>query len=437
MDCPSSKRVLANYRPQTVRSEVSIPSSVASDYSGRTIYVHHLCDHYLAAAAALRQIGFSVSILPEPDDDAVSCARDFCSGKECLPGLLMAGDIIKFLRAHKPDTDKIAFFDILGTAPPCRSGQYGAFNRLILDELGLKNVPLFPFFFGGIGKIYKRPLPLTLRADTADAFYMGFHAVDILMRALHQTRPYERVEGQADSAYAASLALVLDGIENGSDGVDVMRDCLELFEKVAVEEQKPKPIIGLTGETIVRFNRFANNDLVGRLEALGAEVWMAPLAEWQFSRHLFQPGRLVRQRRYWLAAKRVWKEWLLQRRQHRLARVFGGFLRQFEDLDMRESMKRFRPYIEATTLGVGTPWLVADVVEFLENGVDGVVCVIPFTCMPGNMLDAILRRIRKDWPDTPCLMLPFEALEGTNITTRIEAFVYQARENIGRKEHTK
>ena len=67
-------------------------------------------------------------------------------------------------------------------------------------------------------------------------------------------------------------------------------------------------------------------------------------------------------------------------------------------------------------------------IEFIEKGADGIVCLMPFTCLHGNIYSAILKKIREDYNNLPCLILPFESLETTNIQTRLEAFVYQVKE---------
>ncbi len=41
-----------------------------------------------------------------------------------------------------------------------------------------------------------------------------------------------------------------------------------------------KPLVGIVGEIYVRNNVFANEHVVRSIEKLGAEAWMAPLAEW-------------------------------------------------------------------------------------------------------------------------------------------------------------
>ncbi len=51
------------------------------------------------------------------------------------------------------------------------------------------------------------------------------------------------------------------------------------FENMPRESGR-KPLIGIIGEIFVRSHKFSNEDLVGKVETLGGEVWLAPVEEW-------------------------------------------------------------------------------------------------------------------------------------------------------------
>jgi len=70
--------------------------------------------------------------------------------------------------------------------------------------------------------------------------------------------------------------------------------------------------------------------------------------------------------------------------------------------------------------------------EYAHHGFDGVVNVIPFNCMPGTIVDALLERYRKFHPDMPVLKMSYDGLTHVGEDTRIEAFVYQAQQRAER-----
>jgi predicted nucleotide-binding protein (sugar kinase/HSP70/actin superfamily) len=68
-------------------------------------------------------------------------------------------------------------------------------------------------------------------------------------------------------------------------------------------------------------------------------------------------------------------------------------------------------------------------VEYIEADYDGIVNVIPFHCMPGTTVNAVLEKLQRDH-DIPLLKLTFDGQEETNEETRLEAFMHQAYQRM-------
>ena len=68
--------------------------------------------------------------------------RRYTSGRECYPAIITTGDMIKMVRKPDFDAEASAFFMPSGNGP-CRFGQYNRYHRMILDELGFTNVPVY------------------------------------------------------------------------------------------------------------------------------------------------------------------------------------------------------------------------------------------------------------------------------------------------------
>jgi predicted nucleotide-binding protein (sugar kinase/HSP70/actin superfamily) len=67
-------------------------------------------------------------------------------------------------------------------------------------------------------------------------------------------------------------------------------------------------------------------------------------------------------------------------------------------------------------------------VDFCKKGASGVINVMPFTCMPGTIVSALLKRYREENNNLPVLNMAYDGQEQTNTLTRIEAFMHQARQ---------
>ncbi len=83
---------------------------------------------------------------------------------------------------------------------PCRFGQYHRFHRLILDELGYPQVPVYSpdqseTMYQEVGMVGQ---------DYARIVWNGVVAIDLLEKKLREARPYERYAGESDKVYLFS-----------------------------------------------------------------------------------------------------------------------------------------------------------------------------------------------------------------------------------------
>ena len=70
---------------------------------------------------------------------------------------------------------------------------------------------------------------------------------------------------------------------------------------------------------------------------------------------------------------------------------------------------------------------VGKAIDYIERGVSGLVNVMPFTCMPGTIATAILKRVREEHDNIPLLNIAYEGQGDSQTLTRLEAFIHQAR----------
>lgn len=65
---------------------------------------------------------------------------------------------------------------------------------------------------------------------------------------------------------------------------------------------------------------------------------------------------------------------------------------------------------------------VGEAIGFAEDGVDGILHIFPFTCMPENMALEVLQKVSEDLT-VPIMSLSFdEHTSKTGLITRLEAF---------------
>ena len=74
-------------------------------------------------------------------------------------------------------------------------------------------------------------------------------------------------------------------------------------------------------------------------------------------------------------------------------------------------------------------------IDFAKRGASGVVNIMPFTCMPGTIVSTLLKRYQEENSNIPILNMAYDGQEQTNTLTRLEAFMYQAKEFQSRKNN--
>ena len=116
------------------------------------------------------------------------------------------------------------------------------------------------------------------------SLWRGLVAVDLLQKALFHVRPRELSAGAADRVYRETLDEVVRCLETDDKAalIRTLSSAREAFAAVRARELNTLPKVGLVGEIYVRHNRFANEEVVRRLENLGAEIMAPPFAEWVF-----------------------------------------------------------------------------------------------------------------------------------------------------------
>jgi len=390
--------------------------------SKRTMLIPYMSDHAFGLAAAMEASGMPAQVMEESDAETLVWGRRHTSGKECYPAIVTTGDMVKYAMRPDFDRDKYAFF-MGGSGGPCRFGQYSALQRMVLDEIGYPDVPIYApnqasSFYRDLGMVGRKFLRVAWQAIVA---------TDVLLKALNETRPYEVEPGATERAYRATLECVSDAVRNDRPLAPVMRQARRAFETIQVDRSQPRPVIGVVGEIFVRANRFSNNHVAQQLERLGGEVWMAPVYEWFLYRNF------RRAMRSWLDADlRLWTknlvtDWVMRRDEGNLVRPFHGYLRNAEEPPTREVLGLSGPYVHRSFEGEAI-LTVGKAIDFVRKGAAGVVSTMPFTCMPGTIAHAVIKRVKEEEGGFPFLNLVYDGTEQASEDTRIEAFMHQARE---------
>jgi predicted nucleotide-binding protein (sugar kinase/HSP70/actin superfamily) len=393
----------------------------------KTIYIPNMADHSHAVAAAFQACGMKAVVLPESDEQTLAWGRKLTSGKECYPCILTTGDMIKMTQRPDFDPDRAAFFMASGRGP-CRFGQYNRFHRLVLDEMGFPQIPILApdqdedlyKELGGIGN------------GLSKIAWKGIVSVDLLQKRLRQVRPYEKNEGESERIYLAYLEKVCRALSRREGTSHLLTKAGDEFDRVPRNGAGGKPVIGIVGEIYIRSNRFSNEDLVRNLERLGCEVWLPPISEWLLYINYTSKQRTLRTGKYRSYAANLITDEIQKRIEHRLTACMGSSLRQRNEPPTEALIRRALPYIHPSFEGEAI-LSIGKAIDFIRQGASGLINTMPFTCMPGTIVNAVLKRCREDHHNIPLLTIAYDGQQDGNTKTRLEAFVYQVRHYQDRK----
>jgi len=387
----------------------------------RKLFLPYMCDQAHALVAAFQAYGVDAELLPESDDQTLVWGKKYTTGKECYPCVLTTGDIAKMVHRADFDPERSAFFMPSGSGP-CRFGCYHTFHRNVLDEMGFENVPVLAphqdtSFYDDLG----------ITGYGWDRLaWQGIVAGCYLERALLQTRPYELNQGETDATYWECMNELSSAVRSKQPLIPIIERAKERFRAIPVDKAVRKPVIGIVGEIYLRLNRYANENTVRQIEELGGEARMAPFTEWIYYLNTAVNRRARAAREYRRLVKTAIKDRVQRYDDKRIAGVFKGFFDHPPEPTVRSTLASADPFINTYFEGEAV-LSIGRSVEFVHEGVNGIVSMMPFTCMPGTIVDSILRRCREAYRDIPVLNLSFEGHEQTTTRTRLEAFMYQAR----------
>jgi len=423
--CEAFLDSIEHARVKEIQEEVVVVDDsdrLEANAGGRTrkLYIPSMSPHAYPFAAAFTRSGVPAEVLPESDGKTLEYGRNYTSGKECYPCIVTTGDMVKKCKEPGFDPTSSAFFMPSGTGP-CRFGQYNRLQRLVLKELGMEDVPIISpnqgrQFYDEIGQVAK---------DFDRLAWRGLLAADFLEKILHERRPYEKVKGETDKVFWESIHGVSEAIEKGEDIFKALEKCKERFLEVEIDDRVKRPLIGIVGEVFVRCNRFSNDHIVAEVERLGGEAWVPPFTEWILYTNFTRKRSNKQNKDYKGYLLTVLKDKIQKKDEHAVMEIFRDVVKKVDEPTTEEVLELAAPYIHDSFEGeVGLS--VGKAIDFANHGASGIINVMPFTCMPGTIVQGLMKRVRQDLDNIPFLNMAYDGLEQTNTLTRLEAFMYQA-----------
>jgi predicted CoA-substrate-specific enzyme activase len=382
--------------------------------------------HFELVEAAFRSSGYNMEIMRDYSMSVVETGLKYVNNDSCYPAILTVGQFMHALESGKYDLNNTSLL-ITQTGGACRATNYVGLLKKALADGGYGNIPLISLNVSGLEKNpgFKITPKLALR---------GFMAVvygDVLCRCLYKTRPYEMEKGSANKLYEKwdkQLKADLKSSNLGKYKQNIKQIVKEFSELPVFEFNKPK--VGIVGEILVKYHPTANNYAIDLIEKEGAEAVVPDLMGFIYytcSHGDSKSKLLTASRKYRFFSNLAIKtfEWLEKPYRESCRNTKFGEPMKIND------MKKLVEGIVSIGNMAGEGWfLSAEMIELIHSGVNNIICMQPFACLPNHVTGkGIIGELKRRNPRSNIVPVDYDpGASEVNQINRIKLMLAQAKE---------
>lgn len=390
--------------------------------------------HFGLIEQAMISEGYNVKLLPKTDRQDIECGLKYLNNDACYPTIVSLGQMIRAVQSGEYDTDHLALM-MSQTGGGCRASNYIALLRYALKQMGHENIPVISFNFVGLepNSGFKITVPLLIKA--LKSIMLG----DLITELLYRVRPYEKVKGSADRLYEECNELMKEEVRHAGFGNfrKLIKNIIDKFEKFEIDETVEKPRVGVVGEILVKYHPGANNDIVGTIEAEGGEAVVPGMFDF------FLYGMYNKKFNYEKLAG-SYKDMAINLTGVKIAEKIRDIVRnelkdsrRFHVPDRIEELAKKAENILSMGSQCGEGWLLtAEMVELMDRGIENIVCLQPFACLPNHVTGkGMIKPMRKYNEFSNIAAIDFDpGASEVNQLNRIKLMMAAAFKNMEKKK---
>lgn len=345
----------------------------------------HLGNIYIPLQSFFESLGVEVVVPPACSKRTLELGVKNSPEFACLPLKINIGN---FIEALEKGADTIVMAGGIG---PCRFGYYAEVQKEILKDLGYKfNMVVLEPPRGHILELIQKLKMITNKKTHSykDLIYAAKLAwgkallLDELDIMVCKARPREKSRGETEKFYKTAIKM-LEEVMDPAGIKDIQRKIKTMFCDLNLI-RSDLPRIGITGEIYTVLEPFANLAIEKQLSEIGVEVHRSIyITDW--IRH----------------------------------NLFPSFLKPREHKKLLDMSK---PFINCFVGGHGQE-TVAHVAKFAKEGFDGIIQLLPFTCMPEIVAKSVLPSASRRYSIPVMTLVLDEHAAEAGFATRLEAFV--------------
>lgn len=364
--------------------------------------------------------GYKVAQLPKVSKTAIELGLKHVNNDACFPAIVVIGQLLQAIKDGDYDTDKIALL-ISQTNGGCRASNYAGLLRRALAQCNMAHIPVISMNVSGNmdSPGFIPGHKILLRMIMAGCYG------DALMRMVNRVKPYEKEKGSTQKLTDKWVGIIKENLKSGNIlmfDINMFRMIKE-FDKLPLKNIKRKPRVGLVGEILLKYHPDANNQAARLIEQEGGEAVIPDMMDFMlygFYDHIFNYKYLQGSRKAYLVSLLSIGFLEFCRGSMRLAFAWS---KRFEPpIFFKNLRKKIRGLV---SLGhqTGEGWLLtAEIVELLEAGVNNVLCMQPFGCLPNHITGkGFIKEIKKRFPKANIIAVDYDpGASETNQVNRIK-----------------
>ena len=422
-----TKHTLANYHSSAYK-RVIFTKEMRQNY---TLLVPQMSPiHFDLLEPAFASCGYNIAILPNPNRSAVDTGLRFVNNDACYPSLIVVGQLMEALASGKYEKDKVALL-ITQTGGGCRATNYISFIRRALEKAGYPQIPVVSLSVSGIEKNPGFTISPNLVFRAMQAIVYG----DVFMRVVYRTRPYEMVDGSVNQLHRKWVAICKKSIANGNfkEFRKNLKGIITDFDTIPLKEGLQKPRVGIVGEILVKFLPAANNDLVGLLEAEGAEAVVPDLLDFLLYSSYnanFKYEALGKSKSSAQINNLLIRFYEYMRKD---ARKYFKESKRFHPPAYIHKLAEYASPIVSCGNQTGEGWfLTGEMLELIHSGVYNIVCTQPFACLPNHVVGkGVIKELRYQYPLANIVAVDYDpGASEVNQLNRIKLMLATAEKNL-------
>ncbi|QZY54564.1 acyl-CoA dehydratase activase-related protein [Crassaminicella profunda] len=346
----------------------------------------HMGNIYIALKAVFEELGVEVIPPPKCSKNTLEIGTKYSPELICIPFKITVGNYIESIE-RGADT-----LFMWGGCDVCRIGFYNTLQKEILKKLGynielicvepFKNFKEINCFLEKLQRISGTKNYLKIFSSFVKGVKL-LNEVDKFDELVHKIRPRELLKGAVDRLYDKFEKEIY--LSRGyKETLKIIKRYKEALKDIEIDQKKDILKIGIVGEIYTVVEPFINLDLIKKLGNMGVEVHRSVVSSEFINEQLdFLP---------------------------------------FINSEKEEVHRAAKDYLD-TEIGGHARHTIGNTVRYAKENYDGVIHLLPFTCMPEIVASSILPTIEKE-KDIPILKIVLDEMTGEiGYLTRIEAFV--------------